>query len=136
MLPLKSSHPGGPLYILGRNSLIEELKLDQIDVMKANTMIQDILLLEDDVPPIAGTIMLQDMANTSFSFYLSISPSLMKKATTIFQDGYPIRMKGLKAFNITSIFEKIYALIKPFLNKKNLERVRNFFCNFFQANVT
>lgn len=130
MLPLpKSDSPAGPRYYFARNSLVDKHKLNQADVFKVTTMLQDILLLEDDTPAISGCVMIQDMADLSMSYFLSLSPVLIKKAMMAFQQAYPVRIKALKFFNVNSIFEKVSTLFKPFLSEKLKNRVR-FVCRF------
>lgn len=124
MLPLpKIPYPGSPRYMFARNSLIDKHKLSQAAVFKVGGMMNDIMLLEDDYPPIAGSVMVQDMADLTMGYFLSLSPSLIKKGMMAFQHGYPIRIKGAKFFNVNSIFEKLNALFKPFLTEKVKNRV-------------
>jgi hypothetical protein len=124
MLPLsKIMHPGAPRYCLIRNGLMEKHKLDQADVFKASTMMQDIQMLEDDDLTVSGISMIQDVGKISLSFFRSMSPTLMKKAMTCFQQGNPYRIKGAHFFNLSPAFETIHNFMKPFLTEKLKKRM-------------
>jgi hypothetical protein len=116
-------HPGAPRYCLIRNGLMEKHKLDQADVFKASTMMQDIQMLEDDDLTVSGISMIQDVGKISLSFFRSMSPTLMKKAMTCFQQGNPYRIKGAHFFNLSPAFETIHNFMKPFLTEKLKKRV-------------
>ncbi|RZC36657.1 CRAL TRIO domain containing protein, partial [Asbolus verrucosus] len=87
------------------------------------SMMQDILMMEDDNFAIAGVVMVQDMANVTMSYVLSLSPTLIRKSMTCFQQGYPQRIKGSHFFNISPVFEKINSLFTPFLKEKIKKRM-------------
>ncbi|KAJ3655637.1 hypothetical protein Zmor_014758 [Zophobas morio] len=124
MLPLpKLISPDGPRLSLARNGLMEKHKIEQADIFKVSTMMQDILLLEDDNLAVSGFMMVQDMSDMSLGFVKSLSISLTKKAMTCFQHGYPNRIKGGHSFNITGVFEVLFNMIKPFLTEKLKRRM-------------
>ena len=128
MLPLpKLISPGGPRLLLMRNGLVEKHKIEQADLFKVSTMMQDILLLEDDNLAVSGAMAVQDMSDMSIAFVKSLSISLTKKAMTCFQHGYPNRIKGGHFFNISGVFDVMYNLFKPFLTEKLKRRV-SFLC--------
>jgi hypothetical protein len=124
LLPLpKIMYPGAPRYNFARNDLVEKYKLDQADVIKVSSMIQDIQMLEDDNFTVSGLSVIQDVGKISLSFFRSMSPTLMKKATTCFQQGNPSRIKGAHFFNLSPAFDTIFNFIKPFLTEKLKKRM-------------
>lgn len=123
ILPLPNlAEPAGQRVLLFRNTRASN-KMDQALVFKVSSMIQDIMMMEDDNFLIAGMTGVQDMAEVTMSYALSLSPSIVKKAMTCFQEGYPNRNKGMHFINTNSVFETLNGLFRPFLAEKLQKRV-------------
>lgn len=124
-LPLPVTEtPGSPRLMLMRVGAYDGNEFTIHEVMKVNMMVNDILLLEDDHSIVAGQIGIVDLKNATMAHFIQMQPSLMKKMSMMFQEGMPIRQKGVHYINTPSWFEKIFNLFKTFLNEKMKSRVR------------
>jgi len=56
-----------------------------VDVIKANMMMSDIMLEENDRLIICGSVNVMDHANSTMAHMAQMSPALMMKMTTLFQ---------------------------------------------------
>jgi hypothetical protein len=63
------------------------------DLFKTNMMITDVLLEEDDRVSVCGTVNVMDHSNTTLAHMTQFSPSLVKKATTLFQVKIAVQTK-------------------------------------------
>lgn len=124
LLPLpKTKDSTSPRVVLLRQGFEN---MDIVNVLKINLMIGDILLLEDDNVTICGEHILQDMKLLTLTATKMFSPTLVKKASTCFQNAYPVRPKGIFFFNTNSFFELVYSLFKTFMKEKMKKRVSYF----------
>jgi hypothetical protein len=85
MLPLPIPDEKGRRVILARTGLHAPDELKVADLFKAQMMIADVLLEEDDRVTVCGTVNVMDHSNTSLALVAQFSPSLAKKASTLFQ---------------------------------------------------
>lgn len=123
-LPLPTlASPDSPVVILFRTGIYDVNKFNVADVMKVNMMFSTVLMLENDNFNVVGGQMIQDMAKLTMAHITAMSPAMTKKATTIFQDAFPVRPKGLHFCNIPTFFDILFAIFKPFLKEKMLNRV-------------
>jgi len=84
MLPLPLPDDQGRCVILARNGMIPpDVKI--VDVIKANFMMSDVLLEENDRLVISGSVNVMDNDKTSLAFMAQMTPAIVKKMTTIFQ---------------------------------------------------
>ena len=83
-LPLPLADDQGRIVLLARNGAFPpDVKI--IDVIKANMMISDILLEENDRVVICGSVNVMDNENTSLALMSQMTPALAKKMSTLFQ---------------------------------------------------
>lgn len=94
------------------------------EVMKVTTMINDILMRNDDNFVVAGQIGILDLANVTMAHLLQFSPGFIKKMTMMSQEGSPIRQKGFHYINTPKGFEQVFSMFKSFMNPKNQSRVQ------------
>ena len=59
----------------------------------------------------------------TLSHALAVSPAVMKKAMTVWQDAYPSRPKALHFLNMPSAMESVFKMAQGFQNEKM--RARN-----------
>jgi hypothetical protein len=84
MLPLPLPDDQGRCVILGRNGVYPpDVKIE--DAIKANFMMSDILLEENDRLVICGSVNMMDHEKSSLAFWTQMTPTLGKKMTTLFQ---------------------------------------------------
>ncbi|XP_063223464.1 alpha-tocopherol transfer protein-like isoform X2 [Bacillus rossius redtenbacheri] len=92
-------------------------------VNKLTYMMMEILLLEDDYLSIKGMVTLLDLSNVTLGHMTLMTPAMVKKMSTVFQDGYPIRLKGMNFFNTPPQFEVVFNLFKTFMKDKLRKRL-------------
>ena len=63
----------------------------------------------------SGIVMLADAENLGWQ---NFSLEMEKQAAHLYQDAYPIRIQNITMLNSPTVFKAIYAICKPFLNKK------------------
>ena len=84
MLPLPLPDDQGRTVILARNGVFPpDAKV--VDWIRTNFMMTDILLEENDRMIICGSVNVMDHENSSFSIMAQMTPSIVKKMTTVFQ---------------------------------------------------
>jgi hypothetical protein len=84
MLPLPLPDDQGRTVILMRNGVIPP-DVKMVDVIKTNFMTSDILLEESDRLVICGSVNVLDHDKSTLALMAQMTPSLVKKMTTIFQ---------------------------------------------------
>ena len=84
MLPLPLPDDLGRCVVLMRNGVYPpEAKIE--NVIKANFMMLDILLEENDRLVICGSVNVMDHEKSTLALMTQMTPTLVKKMTTIFQ---------------------------------------------------
>ena len=87
MLPLPLPDDKGRSVLLMRDGAFPpDVKIT--DVMKANMMVSDILLEENDRFIICGSVHVMDNEHSSLALMSQMTPTLMKKMSTLFQVKY------------------------------------------------
>jgi CRAL/TRIO domain len=100
-LPLTES-PGSPRVMLFRPGAYDASIYNMPEIMKVSTMVNDILMVEDDNMMVAGQVGVIDLANVTFAHLIQMQPAFIKKMTMLMQEGSPIRQKGIHYINVNS----------------------------------
>ncbi len=123
-LPLPSTESSGsPRIMLIRPGAFDANKHTIPEVMRVNTMVNDILMIEDDNMVVSGQIGIIDLQNVTFAHLVQIQPAFMKKLTMLWQEATPIRQKGFHYINVPRGFEQVFNLLKSFISEKMKSRV-------------
>lgn len=123
-LPLPNiESPDGPRYFLIRPGSYDAGKFNIEDIIKVSTMVNDLMMQEDDNYIIAGQIGILDFTGVSLSHFLQFSPTFIKKMTMLQQDAAPIRQKASHFVNMPAIALTVFNLFQSFANEKNKQRV-------------
>lgn len=123
-LPLpKTLTADGPRIIVMRMAAYDPAKYSIFDIFRAQSLINTILMYEDDHTIVAGQMGFIDLKDSSMAHFLQMSPSLMKKLSLMSQEAIPVRMKGFHHINVPKGFETIFNLFRTFMNEKNKKRV-------------
>lgn len=93
------------------------------EVIKVSTMINDVLLREDDNIIVAGQIGILDLANVSARHFSQFRPAFIKKMTMMSEDGSPIRQIGFHYINTPPGFEQVFNVFKSVMNEESKARV-------------
>ncbi|XP_068620796.1 uncharacterized protein [Battus philenor] len=119
----KTNKPADPRVMLMRPGVVDPNKYSITEMMSINLVIQNLLLMEDDNFVVAGGVSIMDFQGASMAHFTQMTPMLMKKMTTAFQEATPIRMKGAHYLNTPPGFETLFNFMKNFLNEKNKKRL-------------
>ncbi|XP_063281674.1 alpha-tocopherol transfer protein-like [Pelobates fuscus] len=79
-------------------------------------------LVESEETQVNGIVILADYNNVGLSQASHFGPFMAKKVIGILQDGFPIRIKAVNVINEPRIFKGIFAVLKPFLKEKLVNR--------------
>lgn len=121
-MPLTET-PGSPRIILIRHGAYDANLFTIQDVMKVSTMINDILLRDDDNLTVAGQIGILDLAGVTGKHFFQYNPSFIKKMTMMSEEGSPIRHRGFHYINTPCGFEQVFNVFKSVMNDERKERV-------------
>ncbi|XP_068204365.1 retinol-binding protein pinta-like isoform X2 [Palaemon carinicauda] len=122
-LPLPGYDPKGRKIILIRAAAHDPKVHSMDEVFKATNFINDILIEDDEQACITGIVNLLDMQDMSAAHVMQMSPALVKKAMIIWQEGYPMRPKGLNYINTPAAFDTVFNIFKSFMKEKMKKRV-------------
>ncbi|KAK8734208.1 hypothetical protein OTU49_006058, partial [Cherax quadricarinatus] len=123
MLPLPGHDHLGRKVILGRWGVYDPQQVSVDDMNRASLMISDILAEEDEQTTITGSVFVGDSEGMTMAHIASFTPSLMKKSMVLWQEGYPMRPKGLHYINTPAAFDTVFNIFKSFMKEKMRKRV-------------
>lgn len=126
MFPIAKALPNGPQIIVVRPGSYNAEKFHIEEIVRAFMLINDIFLIENDNLAVVGSLSILDLKDVTFAHLLQMQPSVVKKMTMMFQEGSPIRQKGVHYINTPPGFEKVFNLFLAFMNEKMKKRVKNF----------
>lgn len=118
-----TGNPGSPRILFFRISAYDPSRIRLEDVLKVFTMINDVLIRDDDNSVVAGQMCVCDLANLSMGHLIQIQPALLKKILMIWQESSPLRQKGIHYINAPKSFEQLFRLIKSMSGEKMGKRV-------------
>ncbi|KAK3927294.1 Alpha-tocopherol transfer protein-like [Frankliniella fusca] len=121
--PLPHPDPNGRKIFLLRVGQYDPSRIKLSDVMKLNYINMDITLKEDDRTIICGDVLIMDMRGVTLSHAAQVQPALLKKASTVYQDAYPVRPQGMHYVYAPATFESMISLIKSFMKDKLRKRM-------------
>jgi len=122
-LPLPLPDDQGRVVVLMRIGVCNPERVKAVDIFKVNMMIMDVLLEEDDRAIICGAVIIIDHSNVTMSHLAQYSLSFAKKTTTLLQEGYQFRSKGIHHFHMSSIVTTVFNMFKSLMKEKMRKRV-------------
>ncbi|XP_050361955.1 alpha-tocopherol transfer protein-like [Nymphalis io] len=120
---LNTETPTSPRTAIIRPGTYDPDKLNVADFYSVTSIIQKILLFDDDQSVISGNQWIIDLKDVKIGHLLQMTPTIMKKMVFSSQEAAPIRMKGTHFVNTPPAFERILNTMKGFLNEKNRNRL-------------
>lgn len=130
MLPLpKSATPDEPRIIFGSFGGYNPADYPVDELMKVFVLVGDVMAEEDDQMIVAGQVNIIDLKNATLAHFMAFTPTMLKKMTTMMQEGSPFRVKAIHYVNVPGFFESVFTFFKQFLNEKMKSRVRNSLIN-------
>ncbi|XP_069951885.1 alpha-tocopherol transfer protein-like isoform X3 [Cherax quadricarinatus] len=123
MLPLPGYDHLGRKVFIGRWGAYDPKEVSVDDVNRASIMISDIMADEDEQCTITGSVMVGDSEGMTMAHVAAFTPSLIKKSMVLWQEGYPMRPKGLHYINTPAAFDTVFNIFKSFMKEKMRKRV-------------
>lgn len=117
--------PTGNRIIIYR-PVFDPAKMDSKYTLRGFGMLMDIMMLEDDNLIVSGSEYIIDMSELRLVHLRGLTPMYLKKLVMSYQEGNPVRIKGLHFVKMPSLFLVIFNLLKSFLNEKIRSRVSTF----------
>ncbi|XP_053684677.1 alpha-tocopherol transfer protein-like [Sabethes cyaneus] len=112
-----------PRIILVRPAAYDPAQFTISEIIRVSTMINDLMMMEDDNFVVAGQIGILDLANVTMAHFLQFTPSFVKKMTLMSQEASPLRQKGFHYINTPHGFEVVFNMFKNFMSEKNKSRL-------------
>lgn len=123
MFPLSNlADPGSPCVLMVRVNH-DPSKYSLVNIFKWQSMLQDILTMEDDNLVISGFTFLLDMHGMTLKQIQDFTPTFIKKFITVYQEGNPFRLKGFDYIRMPDFFVAFVKVVKSFLPEKIRSRV-------------
>lgn len=123
-LPLPKKDPLGRQVIIVRAALHDPNTTPMDQVFKANHLIVDVLNDEDESMSVSGVVQILDMAGVTAGHGFQMVPAIVKKAMTVWQEGYPIRPKAMHYINTPVAFDTVFNIFKGFMKEKMKKRLQ------------
>lgn len=115
----------GPRIGIMRSGLYSTDKYNAEDIMRVASVLQEILLIEDDYANINGVVFIGDMEKATMAHFFQMTPSIMKKMTVFSEEAIPLRPKASHFVNTPAGFEPVFNMVKPMMSEKQQKRVCN-----------
>ncbi|XP_071526874.1 alpha-tocopherol transfer protein-like isoform X9 [Panulirus ornatus] len=122
-LPLPGYDHKGRSVILTRIGQFDPSTATMDYLMKASSLIFDVWMEEDEQASVTALVSVEDWADLQFSHVVLFTPTFAKKCMTLFQEGYPVRPKGLNYINTPAAFDTVFNIFKSFMKEKMKRRV-------------
>lgn len=92
------------------------------DIFKTNFLTLS-KLIQDEQTQVCGVVMMMDLTDIGWNHARNISPFYAKRVMSLLQDCFPMRFKGIHYLNEPVIFDGIFAIMRPFMKEKILQRI-------------
>ncbi|XP_042230145.1 alpha-tocopherol transfer protein-like isoform X5 [Homarus americanus] len=122
LLPLDGLSVRGARVVLARPTLRDPNTTDMNDSAWAILLMMEVLLAEDETVAITGVEMILDGSSMTLQHTAQMNLTILKKASTIMQEGYPMRPKGLNYINTPAAFDTVFNIFKTFMKEKMKRR--------------
>nr|XP_045595423.1 alpha-tocopherol transfer protein-like isoform X5 [Procambarus clarkii] len=123
MLPLPGYDHLGRKVFLSRAGEYDPKDVSVDEVNKACLTILTVFAEEDEQSTITGTVMVLDVEKMTLAHMTGYTPSVVKKSMVLWQEGYPMRPKGLNYINTPAAFDTVFNIFKSFMKEKMKKRV-------------
>ncbi|XP_021376046.1 alpha-tocopherol transfer protein-like [Mizuhopecten yessoensis] len=80
-------------------------------------------LIEEEETQVNGIVMVIDLKDLSWSHAKNVSPFYAKRISSLLQDAFPARFKGLHYLHEPVFFDYVFAIVKQFLKEKTVSRL-------------
>ncbi|XP_042874965.1 alpha-tocopherol transfer protein-like isoform X2 [Penaeus japonicus] len=123
MLPLPGYDHLGRKVVFGRWGIYDPNKVSMNEVMKMGSIIFDVMLQEDEQASVTGVVLAGDCTGLTLTHAVAYTPAMAKKSMVLWQDGYPMRPKGLNYIHTPAAFDTVFSIFKSFMKEKMKKRI-------------
>ncbi|XP_018019245.1 retinol-binding protein pinta [Hyalella azteca] len=123
MVPLPGYDAEGRKVILARLGAWDPKKHKPKDLLKAASMLLDVLFMDEEQISVTGFVQLHDLSGFSLKHASVLDVSLVKRVMTVWREAYPIRPKAVHYINTPAAFKPIFEVGKKFMKEKMKKRV-------------
>lgn len=116
---VKSSDP--KIFVI-RVAQFDLSKIAFADVIKVGTLINDILMRDDDQMVICGMALIIDLAGVTASHLFQFDFELLKQVAILYQDASPLRMQGIHILNPPPGMQSVVSMFNNLLSSKNKDK--------------
>ncbi|KAH9502955.1 hypothetical protein Btru_072460 [Bulinus truncatus] len=120
--PLGVRDKQGAAIILEKPGKWDYSRFSELDLIKADCITIH-KVTEDEATQVNGINLLIDYSGFSLSHLAHTSPSFARRLCRLWQDVFPARLRAVHIVNEPPSYGNIFALFKPFLKQKLLDRV-------------
>ncbi|XP_048257168.1 alpha-tocopherol transfer protein-like isoform X2 [Haliotis rufescens] len=80
-------------------------------------------VIESEEAQVNGVRYINDLTDFGWAQAKTFTPTFAKKFSTLIQDAFPMRVKGIHYLHEPALFEYVFSIIKPFLKEKLRKRL-------------
>lgn len=114
---------GGPQIQFIRPGLYGTSEFTVHELFKLNTIMTDVMILEDDNFIISGAVGIMDFTNVTKEHFNDLDAICLKKIAKLNQEAQPSQYLGFHYIHISSQFEEIFNMFKGFMSEENHRRL-------------
>lgn len=120
VLPQRDKH--GRRILLFRPGLWDPSQYVIYELLRTNVINLEAVVLEEETQ-VNGLILVGDMRGLGYVHAKNFERNYGKVFTSLIQDAFPIRLKGLMLVNEPSVFGYIFNFVRPFMKEKLQQRL-------------
>lgn len=118
-----------PKIFVIRVAQFDLTKIVFADVIKGGTLINDVLMRDDDQMVICGMNLVIDLAGVTANHLFQFDFEFLKQVAILYQDASPLRMKGIHIMNPPPGMRTVVNMFNSLLSAKNKSKRVNPFMN-------
>ncbi|XP_065086053.1 alpha-tocopherol transfer protein-like [Ochlerotatus camptorhynchus] len=122
-IPLpKTVKPTDPKIFVIRVAQFDLSKIIFADVIKVGTLINDVLMRDDDQMVICGMALIIDLVGVTASHLFQFNFQFLKQVAILYQDASPLRMQGIHTLNPPPGMQSVLNMFNNLLSSKNKDK--------------
>ncbi|XP_058835971.1 alpha-tocopherol transfer protein-like [Topomyia yanbarensis] len=122
-IPLpETASPIDPRIFIIRVAQFDLEKCSFADVIKIGTMINDIMMRDDDQVVICGMCLIIDLARVTAAHLFQFEMEFLRQVAILYQDASPFRMRGIHILNPPPGLHTVMAIFNSLLSQKNQDK--------------
>ncbi|KAK4028900.1 retinol-binding protein pinta-like isoform X1 [Daphnia magna] len=123
ILPLPGRDDEGRKVIIIRATIHDAYKHKQDDVLKVMNMVIELMCRDDEATSITGVVCVVDLKGVGMGHAMQMTPSVIRKAVSSWQDVNPIRTKGMHYINTPLNVHVVMNIFRTFMKEKLRRRL-------------